>query len=85
MSPSFEITEAYLARLDDLEYWRPLAITTFERHGIDADMDRAATGRVEDLSNTDLRYSRDQAVTGWVILGLGALCIVKGVHDWLLP
>ena len=23
MSPSFEITEAYLARLDDLEYWRP--------------------------------------------------------------
>ncbi len=24
-------------------------------------------------------------VTGWVILGLGALCIVKGVHDLLVP
>ncbi len=44
MPPAFPTTDAYLERLDDLEYWWPLATRVSERHRFDVDIDSAGTG-----------------------------------------
>ena len=45
MPPSFPSTRAYLACLDNLEYWWPHAIRVFERHGFDVDTNNGESGR----------------------------------------
>lgn len=37
LPPTLPTTRAYLARLDDVEYWWSHALRVFERHGIDVD------------------------------------------------
>ena len=43
--PTFPCAAAYLAKLDDLEYWWPLVVRVFERHRIDMNLDGVEIGR----------------------------------------
>ena len=45
LPPTFPAYGAYLARLDDVEYWWPHALRVFARHGIDVDKDNVEPGR----------------------------------------